>query len=110
MQVRTGLGVHGENVGARLAIGLEVGIDRGDHQVHVDRDLHVWLQRLHHHRADGDVGHEVAVHDVDVQPVGAGGLHGPNLFPEAREIRRQDGGGDDRAVGAAGQGHEGFLT
>ena len=38
---------------------------------------------------DGDVRHEAAVHHVDVDPVGAGGLDGAHLFREAAEIGRR---------------------
>ena len=61
-------------VGAGLGEGGEVGIDRADHQVHVERQAGVRAQRLQHQRAEAEVGDEMAVHDVEVQPVGAGGL------------------------------------
>jgi hypothetical protein len=44
-------------------------IDRRNHQVNVDHLLRVRAQRLHHGRADGDVGHEMPVHHIDMHPV-----------------------------------------
>ena len=45
-------------------------------------------QRIHHQRADGDVGHETTVHGVDVDPLRTSFVHSHDL----------------RCVGAAGQG------
>ena len=115
VQVRAALGVDGQDVGAGLAEGLQVGIDRRDHQVDVERQVRVRPQRLHHVRADGDVGHEMAVHHVDMHPVGAGGLDGATSSPSwAKSEARMDGqirgaamSGDKagwrRGQGAAGQ-------
>ena len=44
-------------------------------------------------------GHEAPVHDVDVDPVGAGRLDGLDLLGEPAEVGGEDGGGD-----ADGQG------
>ena len=52
-------------------------------------------QRLHHQRADGDVGDEVAVHHVDVDPVAAGGVDRPHLVAELGEVGGEDGWRDD---------------
>jgi hypothetical protein len=41
-------------------------------------------------RAEGDVGDEVAVHDVEVDPVGAGGIDCGHLFAEAGKVGRKD--------------------
>jgi hypothetical protein len=45
-------------------------------------------------RADGDIRHKMAIHDVDMNPVGAGRLNGLNFFAETREIGGQNGWGD----------------
>ncbi len=47
----------------------------------------------HHRRSDRQVGHEMPVHDVDVQPVGLG-PDPVDLDAEGGEIGRQDRGGD----------------
>jgi hypothetical protein len=41
-------------------------------------------------RADGEIGDEVAVHDVDVDVVGAGCGHRLDLGAQASEIGRED--------------------
>jgi hypothetical protein len=60
-----------------------------DHQVTVDRQRGVLEQRLDHGQAQGEVRHEVVVHDVHVQPVGHAG-DGGGLIGEPREVRGQD--------------------
>ena len=54
-------------------------------------------KRLHHRRADGEVGHEMAVHDVDVDPVGAGLVDRADFLAELGEVGGQDRRGDERA-------------
>ena len=51
--------------------------------------------------AEGDVGHEVPVHYVDVEPVGAGGDGGAAGGAEGGEVGGEDGGGD---FGGGGHG------
>ena len=51
-------------------------------------------QRLHDVRADGDVGHEMAVHHVDMDPVGAGVIDRAHLFAQPGKIGGQNGWGD----------------
>ena len=78
-----------------LGEGLKIGIARRDHQVHVEHLFRVAANRLHHIRADGDVGNEMAVHDVDMDPVGAGGVNRPDFLAELGEIGGEDRRGDD---------------
>lgn len=99
VKMRAGFDMHGDDVGACLGEGFEIGIARRDHEMDVERLLGDGPQRLHDVGADGDVRHEMPVHHVDMDPVGAGRLDGADLFAEAREVRRQDGGRDqERAV------------
>ena len=77
---RAGLGV-----GGRPAVGVF------DHQVAVHRQAGVLEQGLHHRQAQGQVRHEVVVHDVHVQPV-RGGRDRFRLVGEPGEVRGQDAG------------------
>ena len=58
----------------------------------------VAAQRPANHRANGQVGHVVVIHDVEVDHVGAGLQHGFDFLAQAGEIGRQDGGGDPGAL------------
>ena len=99
MDMRAGFGMHGQAVGAGLGEGLEIGIDRRDHQMHVERLFGVRPQRLHHRRADGDVGNEMAVHHIDMDQVGAGRLDRLDFRAQPGKIGGQDGGGDQNGTG-----------
>ena len=85
------------SVGAGLGEGVEKGIDRRDHQMDVERLGRVRAQRLHHRRADRDVGHEMPVHHIDMDPVGAGRVDRAHFLAQPREI-----GGEDRGRDADG--------
>ena len=105
VHVRAGFGVKADGVGAGLGEFGHQRIDRLHHQMHVDgRGDAVLAQCLADHRADGQVGHVVVVHNVEVDPVGAGGEHGFDFLAEAGEVGREDGWGDDRAGGHANSG------
>ena len=99
VHMRPGLHMHGDDVGAGLGEGLEIGIAGRDHQMHVEQLLGVRPQRLHHVGTDADVGHEMAVHDVDMDPVGAGRIDGAHLLAELGEIGGQDRRRDEQRAG-----------
>ena len=66
--------MHGDTVGASLDERLEITIRVLDHQVHVERQPGDLADGLDDRRANGDVGHEVPVHDVDVHQIRAAAL------------------------------------
>jgi hypothetical protein len=84
----------GDRIRPRLGEVGEERIDRGDHQVDVERLGGVRPQRLHHRRPDGQVGDEMAVHDIDVDPVRPRLVDRADLLAEPGEIGRKDGRGD----------------
>jgi hypothetical protein len=59
--------------------------------MHVHDRFHMFAERLHRRRTEGEVRHEMAVHHVHMDPVGALILDRPDLAPEIGEIGRQDG-------------------
>ena len=93
--MRACLDMHGDDVGAGFGEGFEIRIARRDHQMHVERLLGVRPDRFDDIRPDRNVGHEMAVHDVDMDPVGAGGIDRAHLFAEFCEIGGEDRRGDD---------------
>jgi hypothetical protein len=84
----------GDDVGARRGEGIEEIIDRRDHQMNVEGQGRMGTQRVYHHRADGQIGHEMPVHHVDMDPVGARRLDAAHLFTQLREVGAQDRRGD----------------
>ena len=70
-----------------------------DHQMDVEVAagvVNLLGQRRDDRRPHAQRRHEVTVHHIDVDRPGARVEHLPDLGPEAREVRRQDGGGHAR--------------
>jgi nucleoside-diphosphate-sugar epimerase len=80
VEVGRGLGVDDDPVRPGLGERLQVGVDRGDHQVRVEALGRAGADRAHDVGPEADVRDEVAVHDVEVDPVGAGGVDGADLL------------------------------
>ena len=102
MQVGAGFHLHADDVGTGLGEVGHVALRLDDHQVHVQGLGRDGPQGLHDQGADGDVGHEAAVHHVDVDPVGAGLVDGTDVFAETGEIGREDRRRDHQGLGAHG--------
>ena len=62
-----------------------------DHQVAVEGEFGDGAEGLDHGRAEGDVGDEVAVHDVDVEDGAAAALGGCDFVGEMGEVGGEDG-------------------
>ncbi len=70
------LDVDGTAVGACLPERLEVVAGVGHHQVAVEENAGVFSERFDDWRPDGEVGHEMGVHDVHMEPIGLRGNGG----------------------------------
>lgn len=93
------LAVDGDDVGASVGeLGDdEVGFD--NHEVNIEGFASDWAESVDDERADGDVGHESTVHDVDVNPVAAGLIDGANLVTQLGEVCGENRRGyDDLAL------------
>src|SRR2546422_6863233 len=93
------LDVHREVVDPRVRERLHEVLRMGDHEVGIERHLRQRANRLHECGSHRQVRHEVPVHYIDVEHVGARLRGLDDLLPEAVESRRQDGGGDLDATG-----------
>ena len=96
--MRAGLGMHRDVIAAGLGEGLEIGIARRNHQMRVEDLLGVRPHRLDDIGAVGNVGDEMPVHHIEMDPVGAGRIDGADLFAQPGEIRRQDRRRDDEGA------------
>src|SRR5512145_1393566 len=90
VQMWAGFGVNGDDVGAGVDEVVDERIDWRHHKVDIEGESRMRPKRLDHRRADGDVGHEMAVHDVDVKPVRTGFVDGANLLAQSRKISREN--------------------
>ena len=67
--------------------------------MHVEDLLRRRADRLHDVGTEGDVGDEMPVHHVEMDPVGAGGVDGADFLTQFGEIRGQDRGRDKQRAG-----------
>jgi hypothetical protein len=74
--------------GARLREVGDDAIDGLHHQVDVDGNRRVRLDRRANERAYGQIGNVMVVHDVEVQQIGAGGNHGAHFLARRRSPQR----------------------
>ena len=102
VDVLAGFRMEADDVGAGLCKVGDDAVDRLDHQVHVDRHLHMRTDRFADERADGEVGDIMVIHHVEMDDVGAGSDDIADFLAEAGKVGRQDAGRD--AVG----GHAGL--
>ena len=94
VQVRRGLDVDADHVGAGLDVVGQAPLGRLDHEVRIQDQGRDPAERPDDRGADGQVGQEVAVHHVDVDDGGAAGFDLPDRFAQVGEVGRQEGGGD----------------
>lgn len=90
IEVRTGFGMHRDDIRAGLRERFEIGIGGRDHEMHVEHFLRQRPDRPDDVRAITDVRDEMPVHDVAVNPVGTRRIDRHDLLAEAGEIRSQD--------------------
>ena len=83
------LDVDRERIGPRLAKCFHVVGRVRDHQMHVQRQIGDPPDRLNDRNPDADVGHEMAVHHVQMQARGPGRLDGTHLLLQMRKVARQ---------------------
>ena len=78
-------------IGAGIGEGGNVLVGILDHQVAVERNIHSLAQRRDHRRPDGNVGHKVTIHHIDMEQGGATSHRSVGILSQAGEIGRQNG-------------------
>ena len=97
-QIGHRLGVHVDEVGARAREVLQVAVGLDDHQVEIERNRRRLADRLHDRGTQRDVRDELAVHDVDVDHVGARRRDRLHLFAQAGKISGENGRRDTQGA------------
>ena len=70
--------------------GVNERVHRRDHQVDVERLFRMRTKLLDHRRPECQVRHKMAVHDIDVDHVGASMVDGPYFLPETGKVCREN--------------------
>src|SRR5208283_568222 len=89
-----GLLLDGDHVGAGLGEDGDVVVGVLDHEMTVEGELGDGADGLDHGRAEGDVGDEVAVHDVDVDDGAAAALGCGYFIGEVGKVGGENGEGE----------------
>ena len=85
------LDVERDDVRAGLSEGLDLRLGMLDHQVDIEDALRCLAQALDDRRAQRDVRHVRAVHDIDVDVIGAGVRDTLDLIGQVSKIGGKDG-------------------
>ena len=87
--------MNGEVVSSCFDKTVQIMIRPLDHQMHVIKKVISTRQRLHKLRAKRNIIHEMAVHDVEVQPVSSAANGPRHFFREAAPVGSKDTRGND---------------
>ena len=90
VDMRAGLGMHRDDIGAGLGKLGDERVHRRNHQMNVEGQRRAVPQGRDNVRTDRNVGDEMAVHDIDVDVIGACLVDGLHFVAEAGEIRGED--------------------
>ena len=90
MEVYRALDVNQEGRRAGLCEGLHISLGVLDHQVRFQRELRDTLEGPNDQRSNRDVRNEVAIHHIDMDPIGTRRLRLLDLLAKARKVGRED--------------------
>src|SRR5208283_3278757 len=90
IQMRIRFCMDSNDIRARFREGFQIGVDRCDHEMHIEYVIAIGAQRLHDFRSEADIRHEVPIHHIEMQPIGSCRHHVAYLLTEAGEIGRKN--------------------
>ncbi len=93
-----GLDVDSDEIGAGRDEAGEVVIGARDHEVHIQVNVVGLVNCLYDCGAEGDIIDEVAIHDVEVKPIGAGVDGAGGFLADFGEVGGEEGWSDDAVV------------
>jgi hypothetical protein len=85
-------GMNGEHRRSGIDECRDESVGVGDHQVDVERQPGHFSDGSDYWRTDGDIGHKVAVHHIDMERVSPGVLDLPNVITKGGKICGQNRG------------------
>jgi hypothetical protein len=90
----TGFQVNGQGIGPGLFERTRERARIGQHEVGIELEVSDTANGLDDGQAKAEIGHEVAIHDIEMKQVGASLLNSLNLVFEPREVSGQQRWGD----------------
>ncbi len=90
VQMRACLGMNRNKVAASFGECLNKRVCGCNHQMYIQQLFRDRADCLYDQGPDGDIGHKVPIHDIDVYPVGTGFIHCANFFAQFGEIGRKN--------------------
>ena len=94
LDVDGGLRMKGEDVHAQIGVLGDVALRLHHHQVYVERRVGEPPEGPDQRRTEGQVRHESAIHDVDVQPLRAARQRRLHLLAQPAEVGGEQAGRD----------------
>ena len=94
MNMGAGFGMHGDDIGPGGGEIGDIGIDRTNHQMHVEGQVTVAAHSLDHVRPERQIGHEMTIHHIEMDVIGAGVGDRPDFSAQTSEISGENRGGD----------------
>ena len=100
VEVLDGFNVHREMVATCVNVVLEAGFGVFNHQVGIENGVGTerFSQASNHRRTEGEVGHEIAVHDVEMKPIKARINRFIAVGGQVGEVRGEDAGCNDHVI------------
>src|SRR5215510_14997711 len=90
MQVPAGFDMHRQIIAPCLDKRWQEHVRLLDHEVDIERQIRHCVEGFDDRRPDGEIGHKVPVHDINVNQVSASGFDPADLFSQAGKISGED--------------------
>ena len=103
-RIFSGFDVKSDHVGTGIDEVAHIAIRFIDHQVHIQESVGGLTQGFDHRCTDGQIGNEVPVHDIDMDPVCSRTDDVFHVPGQATEIGREDAGSQTSGCGLIGSG------
>ena len=101
MGVHAGLGVESDIIGARLGECGNEALGIGSHEMDVERKRGAGANIMHHFRSERDLRDKMAIHHVEVDPIGPRAVYRRQSGGDIGEVRGQDRGRNKRVIHSA---------
>lgn len=89
MEVDTGFLMDAHDMGSEIAYLTDVALGLFDHEVYVEWFFCYFGDGFHDGETEADVGHEVAIHDIEMVPMCAALVEQLYVIGEMTEIGRE---------------------